>query len=308
MLNLKKRIILIAFLLTFFSLITLNSYALATNENLYISLENNKNKNVIGVRQYSDISNIKNITIEEGITEIHDEAFANCANLTDITIPSSATYISKWAFWNCPNSITVHGYVGSEAETYANNYGYNFDSIGYMVSTKSLSNTIEGIYSLDEELINNNLSEYPDIYNVNNIYNATKVSLISSIQRLSKIKSNSTYSFGFITDTHINAEGNNNSETSINAFSALSKTGNIDLGIVGGDLYSGYETNYQEGLNYERHAVDKLSKSSVPLLYVKGNHECNIKTGISNRISDTKLSQVYNSSYDATQTTGIVYN
>ena len=283
-------------------------YGIEETQNFLINTTNNEYNNVISVGQYRNRKDLKKVTIEEGITEIHEEAFGSCSNLIDVTLPQTIKYISPYAFWNCNSNITIHGYTGTLAEEFAQNHGYSFENTGYGIETLSEPNTSYGKYSLDEEIIKNNLQEYSDIYNIKNIYNETKVSIISAMQRLSKLKKENLYSLGFVTDTHINGEENNNSECSLNAFTAITQMGVIDMGIIGGDLYSSYNTDYQKGVNYERHAVDKLSNAAVPLMYVKGNHECNIKTGEKNRISNEKLSQIYSSSYDCTKSIDRVYN
>ena len=69
---------------------------------------------------YSQRSKIKNVLIEENVTNIGEWAFAECFALTSITIPSSVTSINAAAFYNCsglksitiPNSVTS---IGSSA-------------------------------------------------------------------------------------------------------------------------------------------------------------------------------------------------
>ena len=52
-------------------------------------------------RQYS--SYIKKIVINNGVTNIAENAFSNCAGLTSVSIPASVTSIGDWAFGECPS-------------------------------------------------------------------------------------------------------------------------------------------------------------------------------------------------------------
>ena len=62
--------------------------------------------------------NILTVVIENGVTTIGNDAFADCANLTSITIPNSLTSIGFEAFYDCsgltsitiPSSVTNIGY------------------------------------------------------------------------------------------------------------------------------------------------------------------------------------------------------
>ena len=66
---------------------------------------------------YNYRSNILKVIIEDGITSIGRDAFANCSSLTSITIPNSVTFIGDNAFSGCsgltsitiPNSVTCIG-------------------------------------------------------------------------------------------------------------------------------------------------------------------------------------------------------
>ena len=48
-----------------------------------------------------NVSNVKNVTIDEGVTEIPDNAFKGCGNLKNIAIPDSVTGIGDSAFSDC---------------------------------------------------------------------------------------------------------------------------------------------------------------------------------------------------------------
>ena len=65
-----------------------------------------------------DRDNIKKIVIEDGVTNIGDNAFFECSACASVTIPSSVTSIGNEAFYRCyslisveiPNSVTSIGY------------------------------------------------------------------------------------------------------------------------------------------------------------------------------------------------------
>ena len=67
---------------------------------------------------YNSKNKVTAVVIENGITSIHDEAFADIINLRSVTISNSVTHIGVGAFWNCdnlsaitlPNSIKTIGH------------------------------------------------------------------------------------------------------------------------------------------------------------------------------------------------------
>jgi hypothetical protein len=68
---------------------------------------------------------VTEVTIPEGVTSIGDLAFRDCIDLTIITIPKSVTSIGKEMFTKVTSGdltnleVTIYGYSGSYAETYA---------------------------------------------------------------------------------------------------------------------------------------------------------------------------------------------
>lgn len=71
----------------------------------------------IGDNAFSNIHNIRNVELGSGITSIGMSAFEGCSGLTSIEIPNSVTSIGDGAFANCrgltsidiPNSVTSIG-------------------------------------------------------------------------------------------------------------------------------------------------------------------------------------------------------
>ena len=73
------------------------------------------------------------VEIEEGVETIESSAFSMCFNLADVYIPRSVTSIDSSAFisagTNVEGGLTIHGYAGSYAETFATENGFNFEVI-----------------------------------------------------------------------------------------------------------------------------------------------------------------------------------
>ncbi len=75
-------------------------------------------------RAFSDCSSLASITIPVGVSSIGDCAFQYCTSLTSAIIPASVRSFNR-AFIACPK-LTIYGYAGTTAESYAKNNGINF--------------------------------------------------------------------------------------------------------------------------------------------------------------------------------------
>ena len=98
---------------------------------------------------------LTSLTIENGVKSIGDFAFDNCTSLQSVTLPASVNDVCAGAFMGCadlksmiiqnpscdindyygaelgmPGTTVVYGYAGSTAQTYADKYGYQFESLG----------------------------------------------------------------------------------------------------------------------------------------------------------------------------------
>ncbi|MCQ2417703.1 MAG: leucine-rich repeat protein [Oscillospiraceae bacterium] len=103
----------------------------------------------IGERAFYYCEGLTSITIPDSVTSIGGYAFYECTSLTEITIPDSVTSIGYNAFYRCksltditilnpaceiaygiPDNVLIHGYTGSTAEAYAEEYERTFVSLG----------------------------------------------------------------------------------------------------------------------------------------------------------------------------------
>jgi len=74
----------------------------------------------IGQGMFSGCTNLKSVTISNGITSISQDTFKGCRSLTSITIPNSVTQIGTDAFLNC-NSLTSINCLSVVPPTMSNN-------------------------------------------------------------------------------------------------------------------------------------------------------------------------------------------
>lgn len=113
----------------------------------------------IGSYAFYGCSALKNIDLPDNLTSIGSSAFYDCNGLKSITLPNNVTSLGSYAFYGCtaltgiaiPNSVisigtyalhygssssyelpylTIYGYTGSYAETYAKNQDIPFFSLG----------------------------------------------------------------------------------------------------------------------------------------------------------------------------------
>ena len=116
----------------------------------------------IGLATFEDCDFLSSVTIPDSVTNISDFAFLSCKSLISLTIPVNVTSIGYLAFGFCDSLTyvtiknpdceipdyantfsneedesgdpyfngTIYGYENSTAQTYAENCGYNFKSLG----------------------------------------------------------------------------------------------------------------------------------------------------------------------------------
>ena len=79
----------------------------------------------IGEDAFCGYKNLTSVTIPDSVTSIGSSAFDGCTGLTSVTIPDSVTSIGWSAFKGC-TGLTIYGVPGSAAEQYANDNGFTF--------------------------------------------------------------------------------------------------------------------------------------------------------------------------------------
>lgn len=79
----------------------------------------------LGNSVFYNCPNLTSVALPKTLKEIGDAAFYGCTSLEEITIPKSVTKLGKNTFSGCIN-LTIKGYSGSIAETYASMYKIHF--------------------------------------------------------------------------------------------------------------------------------------------------------------------------------------
>lgn len=105
----------------------------------------------IGTKAFQNCTALETVTFPDGLLWINERAFEGCTALKSVELPYSVTQIGNYAFRNCttleklvilnpdtefsaynclgetkPTSLTIYGYTGSTAETYAETEGIPF--------------------------------------------------------------------------------------------------------------------------------------------------------------------------------------
>lgn len=90
---------------------------------------------VIGEKAFSECYSLYDVKFSKNINTIYPEAFGNSPNLTEVHIPKTMTGLCNDYGWSIGlgydgtdkiSEFTVYGYVGTDAEKYANENGFNF--------------------------------------------------------------------------------------------------------------------------------------------------------------------------------------
>lgn len=106
---------------------TVSYGAFASCSNL-TKIEIPENVTTIDGYAFYTCSSLKEINIPEKVTSIGEAAFYYCSALESLQIPKSVEDIGGYAFDGCTN-LTISGYSGSEAKTYADENSISFKTI-----------------------------------------------------------------------------------------------------------------------------------------------------------------------------------
>ena len=79
----------------------------------------------IGSNTFADNVDLKSVDLNKVIM-IEANAFSNCSNLESVLIPKTVETIDAAAFSGCDNLETIYGNSGSAAQSFAEEYNYNF--------------------------------------------------------------------------------------------------------------------------------------------------------------------------------------
>ncbi len=105
---------------------------------------------------------LTNVTIPYSITSIGASAFGGCIGLTNVTIPDSVTSIGDGAF-DFSAIETIYGYENSCTQTYAEENGYEFVSIGSVeIGMFGDVNGDRNIDPLDVLIVKRYIAEFDD--------------------------------------------------------------------------------------------------------------------------------------------------
>lgn len=114
------------------NLTSLGAYAYVYCNNI-ASIEWPEALSTINNGAFGSCQSLKKLDIPEGVTTINNGAFSDCTGLTDVKLPSTLTSLGYGAFANCTGLTTID--IPQTTTTINNNaVGFNFDSTGEMVA------------------------------------------------------------------------------------------------------------------------------------------------------------------------------
>ena len=84
---------------------------------------------------FGECTSLKNVVIQNGVTSLTGFLLYRCTSLESITIPSSVKEIDPGFIVFSGTNITINGYKGTAAETYAKDNSFKFVSLDKTVAT-----------------------------------------------------------------------------------------------------------------------------------------------------------------------------
>ncbi|MCD7775607.1 MAG: leucine-rich repeat domain-containing protein [Clostridiales bacterium] len=107
-----------------------NNLIAADNKIISSNYEIKEGTKTIAGYAFSGCTSLTSITIPDSVVSIGSYAFTGCTSLASVTIPAGVTSIGYFSFYACDENLIIYGYDGTAAETYANEYGVTFISLG----------------------------------------------------------------------------------------------------------------------------------------------------------------------------------
>lgn len=100
---------------------------------------------VIKEKAFAQCTELSKVNLPQGLTTIEEGAFSECSKLSEITLPDSVVSIDPSAFAECSELLSIKGYGGSYAQTYANENKINFITIEKKEPIDTIPETTEGL-------------------------------------------------------------------------------------------------------------------------------------------------------------------
>ena len=118
----------------------------------------------VGTAAFWRCDSIKEIVLQEGISEINALAFYQCTNLLKAAIYNKNVIISANAFLNCHDGFTLYGHVGSTTESYAKENNIPFVDLNSIPSYTPGELNGDGVIDMNDAILLLQYSMFPELY------------------------------------------------------------------------------------------------------------------------------------------------